>query len=133
MWASKESARGVIWKNPLISLARPEGFEQLFLRDDEITDFALRVTSAGAKSFVWEGRINGHTCRDTLGKFPDLSVVEARAKAFEYKAKIARGENPVGQRDAERAALTRGKNFRSARRRIPEPARETPQTILARR
>src|SRR5262249_61888896 len=63
------------------------------------------------KSFVWEGRINGRTCRDTLGKFPDLSVVEARAKAFEYKAKIARGENPVGQRGAERAALRAEKTF----------------------
>ena len=84
---------------------------QLFLRDDEITGFALRVTSSGAKSFVWEGRINGRTCRDTLGKFPDLSVVEARAKAFEYKAKIARGENPVGQRDSERAALRAEKTF----------------------
>jgi hypothetical protein len=37
--------------------------------------------------------------------------VEARAKAFEYKAKIARGENPVGQRDAERAALRAGKTL----------------------
>jgi hypothetical protein len=59
---------------------------QLLVRDGEITGFALRVTSTGAKgSFVREGRINGRTCRDTLGRFPDLSVVEARAKAFEYK------------------------------------------------
>ena len=56
------------------------------MRDGEITGFALRVTSTGAKSsFVREGRNNGRTCRDTLGRFPDLSVVEARAKAFEYK------------------------------------------------
>jgi len=62
---------------------------QLLLRDHEITGFALRVTSNGANSFVWEGRINGRTCRDTLSRFPDLRVVEARAKTFEYKAKIA--------------------------------------------
>src|SRR5215831_12441475 len=89
----------------LVEKTLPPKRGQLFLRDDEITGFALRVTSNGAKSFVWEGRINGRMCRDTLGRFPDLSVVEARAKAFEYKAKIARSENPVGQRDAERAAL----------------------------
>ena len=59
---------------------------QLLVRDGEITGFALRVTSIGAKSsVVREGRIKGRTCRDTLGRFPDLSVVEARAKAFEYK------------------------------------------------
>jgi hypothetical protein len=95
----------------LIEKTLPPKSGQLFLRDDEITGFGLRVTSNGAKSFVWEGRINGRTFRDTLGKFPDLSVVEARAKAFEYKAKIARGENPVGQRDAERAALRAEKTF----------------------
>src|SRR5215472_7560155 len=50
-------------------------------------------------------------CRDTLGRFPDLSVMEARAKAFEYKARIARGGNPVGQRDAEPAALRAEKTF----------------------
>ena len=50
-------------------------------------------------------------CRDTLGRFPDLSVVEARAKALEYKAKIARGENPVGQCDEEREALRAEKTF----------------------
>ena len=95
----------------LVEKTLPPKSGQLFLRDDEITGLALRVTSNGVKSFVWEGRINGRTCRDTLGKFPDLSVVEARAKAFEYKAKIARGENPVGQRDSERAALRAEKTF----------------------
>jgi hypothetical protein len=43
--------------------------------------------------------------------FLDLSVLEARAEALEYKAKIAQGENPVGQRDAERAALRTEKTF----------------------
>ena len=95
----------------LIERTEPPKSGQLFLRDDEITGFALRVTSNGAKSFVWEGRINGRMCRDTLGRFPDLSVVGARAKAFEYKASIARGENPVGLRDAERAALRAEKPF----------------------
>jgi integrase len=95
----------------LVESAVPPKSGQLFLRDDEITGFGLRVTSNGSKSFVWEGRIDGRTCRDTLGRFPDLSVLEARAKALEYKAKIAQGENPVGQRDAERAALRAEKTF----------------------
>ena len=95
----------------LVEKTLPPRSGQLFLRDDEITGVGLRVTSNGAKSFVWEGRINGRTCRDTLGRFPDLRVLEARAKALEYKAKIAQGENPVGQRDAERAALRAEKTF----------------------
>lgn len=58
----------------------------------------------------WEGRINGRMCRDPLSRFPDLGVLEARAKALEYKTKIAR-QNPVGQREAERAALRAEKRF----------------------
>src|SRR5215469_509787 len=95
----------------LVEKTLPPKSGQLFLRDDEITGFGLRVTSNGAKSFVWEGGIDGRTCRDTLGRFPDLSVLEARAKALEYKAKIAQDENPVGQRDAERAALRAERTF----------------------
>jgi hypothetical protein len=45
-----------------------------------------------------------------LGRFPDHSVVEARPKGLEYKAKIAHG-NTVSQRDAERAALRAEKTF----------------------
>lgn len=89
--------------------APPKG--QIFIRDDEIKGFALRVTENGIKSFVWEGRINGRMRRDTLGKFPDLTVAEARAKALEYKAKIARGENPVIERDNERNALREEKTL----------------------
>jgi hypothetical protein len=32
---------------------------QRFIRDDAIKGFALRVIASGAKSFVWEGRVNG--------------------------------------------------------------------------
>ena len=79
---------------------------QLFLRDDEITGFGLRVTSNGAKSFVWEGRINGRTCRDTLGKFPDLSVMEARAKASSTKprSRAARTRSASATQSVRRCA-----------------------------
>jgi hypothetical protein len=70
----------------LVEKTLPPKSGQLFLRDDEITGFALRVTSNGAKSFVWEGRINGRTCRDTLGKFPDLSVVEGSRESVRVQS-----------------------------------------------
>jgi len=44
---------------------------QLFIRDDELTGFAVRITPNGSKSFVWEGRVNGRTQRDILGRFPE--------------------------------------------------------------
>src|SRR5215472_2213404 len=116
----------------LVERVVPPKSGQLFLRDDEITVFALRVTTNGAKSFVWEGRINGPMCRDTLGRFPDLSVMEAPAKAFEYKAKIARAKTRSASATQSERRCVR-KPLRTTGGRIPEPARETAQTILARR
>lgn len=68
-----------ITKN-LLEKISPPSTGQIFIRDDEIRGFSLRVTANGVKSFVWEGRINGRPRRDTLGKFPDLTVLEARAR-----------------------------------------------------
>jgi hypothetical protein len=40
---------------------------QRFLRDARVLGLALRVTSNGAKSWVWEGRVKGRVRRITLG------------------------------------------------------------------
>lgn len=74
---------------------------QTFIRDTGIEGFALRITAKGAKSFVYEGRIRGRARRITLGRYPALSVHQARAMAQDVKGKIARGEDPAAER-AER-------------------------------
>ncbi len=40
---------------------------QTFIRDDQLVGFALRITAAGVRSFVWEGRIRGRVRRLTIG------------------------------------------------------------------
>ena len=81
---------------------------QTFVRDDQFTGFALRVTANGIKSFVWEGRIHGRTRRITLGQFPTLSVLEARNAAFATKTAIVRGEDPAQESADLRAQVTLG-------------------------
>jgi len=75
---------------------------QTFLRDEDLTGFALRITARGAKSFVWEGRIKGRPRRITLGPYPDLTTLAARNKALEIKTGIANGGDPALDRERER-------------------------------
>ena len=81
---------------------------QVFIRDAELTGFALRVTENGTKSFIWEGRVHGRPRRITLGQYPDLSVLLARKKALETKAAIAQGRDPASERKEQRAEATFG-------------------------
>jgi integrase len=78
----------------------------LFIRDDQLKRFALRVTASGVKSFIWEGRIKGRPRRVTLGQYPDLKVLDARTKALDTKRAVAHGANPAEERAQERAEIT---------------------------
>jgi len=90
----------------VVEAAEPPAGGQIFLRDDAIKGFALRVIATGAKSFVWEGRIRGRMRRVTIGRYPDLPVAAARQKATEIRAAIGRGEDPAEARQAERKQAT---------------------------
>lgn len=52
------------------------------------------VTDKGSKSFKVTKKKNGRIIRVTLGKYPDLSIENARKKAHEVSAQIAAGINP---------------------------------------
>ncbi len=71
---------------------------QTFYRDDELRGFALRVTSGGAKSFVFERRIKGPVRRITLGRFEDLTIARARRKAERMAGEIADDQDPIANR-----------------------------------
>src|SRR5713101_5516662 len=81
---------------------------QKFVRDDQTRGFALRITAAGAKSFVFEGRVRGRVKRVTIGRYPALSVALARIEALRIKSEIAQGGDPVHDRAAERKVITFG-------------------------
>lgn len=66
---------------------------QTFYRDSELQGFALRVTKV--KSYIVERKsIDGKTCRVTIGKHGQWTVVQAREKAREYLHQIANGIDP---------------------------------------
>lgn len=67
---------------------------------------ALAVTAAGTKTFLLYRKIGGRPERITIGRFPDLSVEQARGAASTLNGQIARGENPKERRRALRSETT---------------------------
>ncbi|UYQ72877.1 tyrosine-type recombinase/integrase [Pelagibacterium flavum] len=73
---------------------------------DGFSGFGLRVTQAGAKSFVLNYRINGRERRTTLGQYPQWSVSAARTYAAELRRNIDQGIDPLEIKDRARTAPT---------------------------
>lgn len=71
-----------------------------------VRGFGIRVTRAGAKSFILNYRAHGVERRLTLGSFPDWTVAQARDQAKSLKRRIDVGEDPQADRNAERRAPT---------------------------
>jgi integrase len=70
--------------------------------------FGIRVTTAGAKSFVlnYRRKADGLERRYTIGTFPAWSVTAAREEAKRLKREVDGGGDPVGKFKAAREAPT---------------------------
>lgn len=77
--------------------------------DDRLPGFGVRVAQSGRKSFIVRySAADGRKRRLTLGAYPVLTLADARDKAREALAAVARGEDPQGKKKAERRAPTFG-------------------------
>jgi integrase len=74
--------------------------------DDEIGGFGVRITAAGAKSFVLNYRAAGRERRLTIGRYPVWSVERARKEAKDIRRKIDQGADPLAKPDAQAAPET---------------------------
>ena len=74
--------------------------------DEEVKGFGVRVTSAGATSFILNYRAAGRERRITIGSCSDWKTTAAREHAKQLKKRIDLGEDPMGDRHAEREAPT---------------------------
>lgn len=67
----------------------------------------LRVGQSGARSWIFRYRIDGRlTPRDMgLGRWPDVSLADAREKARQLRLQKAEGVDPIAAAKAEKAAV----------------------------
>lgn len=81
-------------KDRLIKIEAPKTNQDTY-KDLGEKGLILIVSYGGSKTFYLAKKIQQKFCRIRIGRFPDLSLIEARAKAVELKNQIANGINPT--------------------------------------
>ena len=88
-------------------LTCPAGKQQAFMRDSEAPGLRVRVTAAGAKSFVYEAKLKRQTIRRTIGDVKLWSIEQARTEARRLAVVLDNGQDPreiERQQQADKAA-----------------------------
>ena len=76
------------------------GKNQSFFWCDTVPGLAVRVTSNGAKSYIFQAKVNGKTMRSTIGSVQAWGIDAAGAStAVQFGNHISRLEPVMGQRD----------------------------------
>jgi integrase len=85
----------------------PTDKQQAFMRDSEAPGLRVRATAAGAKSFVYEAKLNRQTIRRTIGDVKLWSIEQARTEARRLAVVLDNGQDPreiERQQQADKAA-----------------------------
>lgn len=98
-------------KKTIDALPLPENGKRVTYHDKKTSGLSLRVSSNGTKSFNVRRKLNGRAERVTLGKYPAMSIEQARNKAAETNAVIAQGESVNSRKRAIREEMTFGELF----------------------
>jgi integrase len=75
-------------------LTCPLGKQQAFMRDSKAPGLRVRVTTAGAKSFVFEAKLNRQTIRRTIGDVRSWTIDAARTEARRIAVMLDTGIDP---------------------------------------
>lgn len=98
-------------KTSLEKLPLPAGTSRATYYDQDISKLALRVTSAGTKSFYIVKRVAGEMVWYKLGTFPEMTVEQARKAAEVTLGNFANENNPAVVRRSVKGIPTMNEFF----------------------
>jgi integrase len=92
----------------LLKALEPPASGYYLIWDSGIKGFGVRITTAGAKSFIYNYRVRetGRERRKTIGQYPAWSVAAAKKEAERLKQLRDQGHDPMGELHAKRGAPT---------------------------
>ena len=112
-------------KRTIETLPLPPQDKRLYLYDTKVQGLELMVTHQGAKSFKVYRKIGDSPIRVSLGKYPQMTVEEARQKAQKVIAEIISGKNPNKEKKKVRSEITFGEIFSTFMERYSKPQKKS--------
>jgi integrase len=100
-----ETKRFPFTKRKLEALAPPDK-QRVYFQDEGSEGLNLCVTAGGARTFYLVKKFQGRTIRVALGKFPTMSVEQARKACRALVAKMSEGIDVQAARQAQRHEQT---------------------------
>ena len=86
------------------NLPLPEKGKRTSYFDSKINGLGVRVTCSGTKSFIVLRKHKGRPTRVTLGRYPDMTVQQARTEAQKALSKLSIGINPTDEKRDQMAS-----------------------------
>ncbi|MGY6272129.1 integrase arm-type DNA-binding domain-containing protein [Achromobacter denitrificans] len=83
----------------------PPDKDQVFLWDSKTPGLGLRVTKAGAKSYIFQAKLHGASPRVTIGDPRSWTIAQAQEEARRLQVQVDQGIDPRQQKAEQRAAL----------------------------
>ncbi len=93
-------------KTALLALPLPEAGKRVAVYDTDVPKLAMRITSAGSRTFYVVKRAGAQMAWVKLGAFPEMTVEQARVEALKILGEFASGANPAAARRAIRGEPT---------------------------
>ncbi|HUX79301.1 MAG TPA: tyrosine-type recombinase/integrase [Alphaproteobacteria bacterium] len=98
-------------KKSLDALSWPDKGKRLYVYDTRVRGLELMMTDQGTKSFKVYRKLNDKPVRVTLGKYPDMTIEQARNEAQKIITEMLKGKNPNDEKKKLRAETSFGELF----------------------
>ncbi|WP_405418416.1 tyrosine-type recombinase/integrase [Marinobacter flavimaris] len=80
---------------------------------DKTPGLGLRITAAGSRSWIVQGRVNNKSCRFTLAPIEEMTHTDAREEAGKVRAMMRKGINPLHEKKKrQQENLAQGETLR---------------------